>query len=201
MFMSLYIKSFENLINEFKKLPGIGPKSARRIVFFLLKLPHSDILKLSRSIIEMKEKVRFCSQCYGLSEEDVCHICRDESRDRKKICIVEEASDVDIIEKTGEYRGLYHVLGGLLSPIENIGPEEIRIPGLLERVKSYGVEEVMIALNPTIEGESTAAYLKKILMPLGIKVTRLASGLPVGGNLEYADEVTIGRAIADRREL
>jgi len=199
--MALYIKSVENLINEFKKLPGIGPKSARRIVFFLLKLSHDDILKLSRSIVEMKEKVRFCSQCYGLSEEDICYICRDESRDRKKICIVEEVSDVAIIEKTGEYKGLYHVLGGLLSPIENIGPDEIRIPGLLERIKANNIEEVIIALNPNVEGESTAMYLKKILIPQGVRVTRLASGLPVGGDLEYADEVTIGRAISDRREL
>ncbi|MDD3628780.1 MAG: recombination mediator RecR [Actinomycetota bacterium] len=199
--MALYIKSIENLINEFKKLPGIGPKSARRIAYFLLKLPDDDILKLSRSIVEMKEKVKFCSQCYGLSEEDVCYICRDESRDRKKICIVEEAGDVAIIEKTGEYRGLYHVLGGLLSPIENIGPSEIRIPMLLSRVKKNDVDEIIIALNPTVEGESTTVYLKKILQPLGIKITRLASGLPVGGNLEYADEITIGRAISERREI
>jgi len=199
--MALHIKSLENLINEFKKLPGIGPKSARRIAFFLLKLPRNDVLKLSQSIIEMKDKVKFCSQCNGLSEEDICHICRDESRDRKIICIVEEASDVDIIEKTGEYRGLYHVLGGLLSPIENIGPDEIKVPGLLERIKTYGVEEVIIALNPTVEGESTTAYLKKILKPFTVRITRLASGIPVGGDLEYADEVTIGRAISDRREI
>jgi len=199
--MALYIKSIENLINEFKKLPGIGPKSARRIAYFLLKLPDDDILRLSRSIVEMKEKVRFCSQCYGLSEEEICYICSDESRDRKKICIVEEAGDVAIIEKTGEYRGLYHVLGGLLSPIENIGPVEIRIPMLLKRVKENNVDEVIIALNPTVEGESTAVYLKKMLQPLGIKVTRLASGIPVGGNLEYADEITIGRAISERREI
>ncbi len=199
--MTLYIKSVENLINEFKKLPGIGPKSAKRIVFFLLKLSHNDILKLSQSLVEMKEKVRFCSQCYGLAEEDICYICRDESRDRKKICIVEEVSDVVIIEKTGEYRGLYHVLGGLLSPIENIGPEEIRTPKLLERVKANNIDEIIIALNPTVEGESTSVYLKKILLPLGIKVTRLASGLPFGSDLEYADEITIGRAITDRREL
>ncbi len=199
--MALYIKSVENLINEFRKLPGIGPKSAKRIVFFLLKLSHSDIVKFSRNLIEMKEKVKFCSQCYSLTEEDICHICRDQSRDRKKICIVEEVSDVIIIEKTGEYKGLYHILGGLLSPIENVGPEEIRVPRLLERVKANNIEEVIIALNPTVEGESTAVYLKKILTPFGVKVTKLASGLPVGGDLEYADEITIGRAISDRREL
>ncbi|MBU4482958.1 MAG: recombination mediator RecR [Actinobacteria bacterium] len=199
--MALYIKSVENLINEFRKLPGIGPKSAKRIVFFLLKLSHSDIVKFSKNLIEMKEKVKFCSQCYSLTEEDICHICRDQSRDRKKICIVEEVSDVIIIEKTGEYKGLYHILGGLLSPIENVGPDEIRVPRLLERVKANNIEEVIIAVNPTVEGESTGMYLKKILVPLGVKVTKLASGLPVGSDLEYADEVTIGRAISDRREL
>ena len=129
--MALYIKSVENLINEFRKLPGIGPKSAKRIVFFLLKLSHSDIVKFSRDLIEMKEKVKFCSQCYNLTEEDICHICRDQSRDRKKICIVEEVSDVIIIEKTGEYKGLYHILGGLLSHIENVGPDDIRVNMLL----------------------------------------------------------------------
>ena len=149
----------------------------------------------------MKEKVKFCSQCYSLTEEDMCHICRDQSRDRKKICIVEEASDVIIIEKTGEYRGLYHVLGGLLSPIENIGPDEIRVPGLLGRVKANNIEEVIIALNPTVEGESTAMYLKRILTPFGVKVTKLASGLPVGSDLEYADEITMGRAISNRSEF
>ncbi|MFZ3387188.1 MAG: recombination mediator RecR [Candidatus Hydromicrobium sp.] len=199
--MALYIKSVENLINEFRKLPGIGPKSAKRIVFFLLKLSHSDIVKFSKNLIEMKEKVKFCSQCYSLTEEDICHICRDQSRDRKKICIVEEVSDVIIVEKTGEYKGLYHILGGLLSPIENVGPDEIRVPRLLERVKANNIEEVIIAVNPTVEGESTAMYLKKILVPLRVKVTKLASGLPVGSDLEYADEVTIGRAISDRREL
>jgi recombination protein RecR len=199
--MALYIKSVENLINEFRKLPGIGPKSAKRIVFYLLKLSKDDVSKLSKALIEMKEKVRICKYCYNLTEEDVCSICRDQSRDRRKICIVEEVSDLIIIEKTGEYKGLYHILGGLLSPIENIGPKEIRIPGLLERIKTDNTEEVIMALNPTVEGESTAMYLKKILSPLGVKVTKLASGLPVGGDLEYADEITIGRAITDRREL
>jgi recombination protein RecR len=199
--MALYIKSVENLINEFRKLPGIGPKSAKRIVFYLLKLSKGDVSKLSQALIDMKEKVKICKYCYNLTEEDVCSICRDQSRDKKKICIVEEVSDLIIIEKTGEYRGLYHILGALLSPIENIGPREIRIPALLERIKADNTEEVIMALNPTVEGESTAMYLKKILSPLGVRITRLASGLPVGGDLEYADEVTIGRAITDRREL
>ncbi len=199
--MALYIKSVENLIREFRKLPGIGPKSAKRIVFFLLKLSHDDIVKFSKSLVEMKEKVKVCKSCFGLTEEEICNICKDQTRDRKKICIVEEVSDVMIIEKTGEYRGLYHILGGLLSPIENIGPAEIKVPRLLERIKTEGIEEVIIALNPTVEGESTAMYLKKVIIPLGVKITRLASGLPVGGDLEYADEITIGRAISDRREL
>ncbi len=199
--MPLYIKSVEKLINEFRKLPAIGPKSARRIVYYLLKLPPRQIEDFARSLIEMKEKVKFCSLCYNLSEEDTCHICRDGSRDQEKICIVEEVGDVTILEKTGRYRGLYHVLGGLLSPIENIGPTELRIPGLMERIKKNRVSEVIIALNPTVEGESTAMYIQKMVAPLGAKPTMLASGLPVGGDLEYADEITIGRALADRREI
>ena len=199
--MSLYIESVENLIKEFRKLPGIGPKSARRIVFFLLKLQVDDIVKFSKALIEMKERVKFCKDCFSLSEGDRCSICKDESRDRKKICVVEEVSDVIIIEKTSEYKGLYHVLGGLLSPIDGIGPNEIRIPELIDRVKGGDVKEVIIALNPTVEGESTSVYLKKVLGPEEVKVTRLASGLPVGGDLEYADEITLGRAISDRRKF
>jgi recombination protein RecR len=199
--MTLYIKSIENLINEFKKLPGIGPKSARRIVYFLLKVSPKDISRFAQTLIELKEKVKFCKICFNLSEDEICLICNDKIRDQKKICIVEEVSDVAIIEGTGEYRGLYHVLGGLLSPIENIGPDEIRISELLERINSNKVEEVIIALNPTVEGESTTTYLKNIFKPFGIKITKLASGLPVGGDIEYADEITLGRAISDRKEL
>ena len=199
--MTLYIKSIENLINEFRKLPGIGPKSAKRIVYFLLKVSSKDISRFAQTLIELKEKVKFCKICFNLSEEDICLICNDKVRDQKKICIVEEVSDVAIIEGTGEYKGLYHVLGGLLSPIENIGPDEIRISELLERINSNKVEEVIIALNPTVEGESTATYLKNIFKPFGIKITKLASGLPVGGDIEYADEITLGRAISDRKEL
>jgi len=199
--MPLYIKSVEKLINEFRKLPAIGPKSARRIVYYLLKLPPQQIDDFARSLIEMKEKVKFCSICRNLSEEEICHICRDGSRDQKKICIVEEVGDVTILEKTGQYRGLYHILGGLLSPIENIGPGELRIPRLMERIKKNKVSEVIIALNPTVEGESTAMYIKKMAAPLGARLTMLASGLPVGGDLEYADEITIGRALTDRREI
>jgi recombination protein RecR len=199
--MPLYIKSVENLINEFRKLPAIGPKSARRIVYYLLKLPPARIDEFARALIEMKEKVRFCQICRNLTEEDICHICRDASRDQEKICIVEEVGDLIIIEKTGRYQGLYHVLGGLLSPIDNIGPDELRIPALVERAREKKIKEVIIALNPTVEGESTAMYIKKMMTPQGIKATMLASGLPVGGDLEYADEITIGRAISDRREI
>jgi len=199
--MPLYIKSVENLINEFRKLPAIGPKSARRIVYYLLKLPPRHIENFAGALLDMKDKVKFCSVCRNLTEEDTCHICRDSSRDQETICIVEEVGDLIVIEKTGRYRGLYHVLGGLLSPIDNIGPDELRIPALSERVKNNGVKEVIIALNPTVEGESTAMYIKKVLSPMGVKATMLASGLPVGGDLEYADETTIGRAIADRKEI
>lgn len=199
--MPLYIKSVENLINEFRKLPAIGPKSARRIVYYLLKLPPARIDEFARVLIEMKEKVKFCQICRNLAEEDICHICRDASRDQEKICIVEEVGDLIIIEKTGRYQGLYHVLGGLLSPIDDIGPDELRIPALVERAREKKIKEVIIALNPTVEGESTAMYIKKMMTPHGVKATMLASGLPVGGDLEYADEITIGRAISDRREI
>ena len=167
----------------------------------MLNLPREQIAKFSQALLEMKDKVMFCKNCFNLAEEETCHICKDESRNRKQICIVEEVSDVVILEKTGQYQGLYHVLGGLLSPIENIGPDDIRIPKIIQRIREGPVEEVIMALNPTVEGESTSMYIKKILHPTEVKITRLASGLPVGGDLEYADEVTIGRAITDRREL
>jgi recombination protein RecR len=199
--MALFIKSIENLINEFKRLPGIGPKSAKRIVYYLLKQQPREIERFAQSMIEMSQKIRFCSICFNISEEEICNICNDSSRDLRKICIVEEVSDVAVMENTGEFRGLYHVLGNLLSPIDNIGPEEIRIPALLERLKKTDIDEIIFALNPTVEGESTSTYLKKILKPLEIKITRLASGLPVGGDIEYADEVTLGRALNDRKEF
>lgn len=197
----MYVRSIENLINEFKRLPGIGPKSAKRIVYFLLKQNPGDIEKFAHAMIEMSLKVRFCLICFNISEDDICSVCKDAERDTKKICIVEEAGDVAIIDSTGEYRGLYHVLGSLLSPIDNIGPDEIRIPQLVQRISDGEIEEVLIALSPTVEGESTATYIKKVLQPYKIKITRLASGLPVGGNIEYADEVTLARAISDRKEF
>jgi len=199
--MSVYIRSVQNLINEFRKLPSIGPKTAKRIVYFLLRTSKKDVELFARSLLELKEKVKFCSNCYNLSEQDLCSICLDQSRDRKKICVVASASDVEVIESTGEFRGLYHVLGGLLSPIEDIGPQEIRLPQLVKRIDKEGIQELIIALNPTVEGESTSMYIKKILASKGIKITRLASGLPVGGDLEYTDEITLGRAIANRGEF
>jgi recombination protein RecR len=199
--MALYIRSIENLINEFKKLPGIGPKTAKRLVYFLIKQSPRDIERFAQALTDISQKIKFCKFCFNLAEDDICEICKNIDRDTGKICIVEEVSDVSTIEGTGQYRGLYHVLGNLLSPIDNIGPEEVKIPQLLERIKTAEIEEIIIALNSTVEGESTATYIKKILKPLGIKVTRLASGLPVGGDIEYADEITLGRAISDRKEF
>jgi len=195
------IKSLEILINEFRKLPGIGPKSARRIAFFLLKQSEKDIFDFADALVEMKQKVRFCKNCYNLSEEELCPICKDENRSKDTICVVEKASDVSVIEGAGEYKGQYHVLGGLLSPIENIGPDELKIPQLIDRVNSLNASEIILALNPTVEGDSTAAYISRILKSAGIKVTKLASGLPVGGDIEYADQITIGRAISGRIEI
>ena len=199
--MTAQIKSIENLINEFRKLPGIGPKSARRIVFYLLKQTEKDIIGFAGALIDMKQKVKFCKSCFNLSEEEQCLICKDGSRNSDIICIVEKASDVHVIENVGEYKGLYHVLGGLLSPIENIGPDELKIPHLIARINKLKSTEIILALNPTVEGDSTATYLNRLLKSSGVKVTKLASGLPVGGDIEYADQVTIGRAISGRREM
>lgn len=195
------ISAVENLIDEFRKLPGIGPKSAKRIVYFLLKQSGEDIENFSRALIDLKDKVRFCSECFNISEDDICPICSDSGRNTKIICIVEKISDVAVIEETGQFAGIYHVLGGLLSPIENIGPEEIRIPKLIERIKTLGIREVVLALNPTVEGDSTATYMNKVLKQFDLKITKLASGLPVGGDIEYADQVTLGRALMGRTEL
>ncbi len=199
--MELYIKCIQNLINEFRKLPSIGPKTARRIVFHLIRLPREEIEQFSRLLLEIRDNIRFCKECFNLSEEDTCRICKDQGRNKKIICVVQSASDVAVIEATGEFGGVYHVLGGLLSPIEDVGPDEIKIPHLLKRITAGGIEEIIIALNPTVEGESTAVYINKQLAGRGIKITRLASGLPVGGDLEYADEITLGRAIVNRGQF
>ena len=195
------ISSVENLIDEFRKLPGIGPKSAKRIVYYLLKQSREDIEDFSKALTDMKDKVKFCQECFNISEDEKCPICNDSGRNNQIICIVEKISDVSVIESSGQFTGLYHVLGGLLSPIENIGPEEIRIPKLIERIKTLGITEVVLALNPTVEGDSTATYLNKVLKQFDLKITKLASGLPVGGDIEYADQVTIGRALSGRTEI
>ncbi len=179
----------------------MGPKSAQRLAFYILSIPRKEAEELARSIVEVKEKVRNCSNCFNISTEEICTICSDERRDKGIICVVEEPKDLVAIERSGSYKGLYHVLGGAISPIDGIGPEELRIAELVARLKKAPVREVIVATNPNAEGEATAIYLSRIIRPLGIKVTRLASGLPVGGDLEYADEVTLGRALLGRTEI
>ena len=190
----MYEGAIQDLIDELGRLPGIGPKSAQRIAFHIIQSEHVDTSRLVEVLRTVKEKVKFCKECGNLSEEELCRICRDERRDKNVICVVEESKDVIAIEKTREFRGRYHVLGGAISPIDGIGPEQLRIKELLTRLQSSDIEEVIIATDPNLEGEATATYLSRLLKPLGIKISRLASGLPVGGDLEYADEVTLGRA-------
>ncbi|GIU94446.1 MAG: recombination protein RecR [Gaiellaceae bacterium] len=190
----------ENLVAQLTKLPGIGRRTAQRLAFHLLSARPEDALELARAIEEVKTRVRFCRTCGNLTEEELCEICSDPRRDRSRICVVEQPVDVVSIERTGEYRGLYHVLGGALSPLDGVEPADLRIDGLLERVADDGVEEVVLATNPTMTGEATASYIADRLRGR-VRVTRLASGLPVGGDLEYADEVTLGRALAGRREM
>jgi len=189
------------LISELEKLPTIGPKTAARLAFYLLSASKEDAEALSRAILDLKSKVRFCSRCFSLTEGDPCSICSDPRRDASLLCVVAEAKDVYAIERTMSYRGRYHVLGGLISPIEGIGIAQLKIAELTERVRKDGVAEAIIATNPNAEGESTALYLARLLAPLGVKVTRLAYGLPIGGDLDYADEVTLTRALEGRRSL
>ena len=197
----MYEGAIQDLIDELGRLPGIGPKSAQRIAFHIIQSEHVDTSRLVEVLRTVKEKVKFCKECGNLSEEELCRICRDERRDKNVICVVEESKDVIAIEKTREFRGRYHVLGGAISPIDGIGPEQLRIKELLTRLQSADIEEVIIATDPNLEGEATATYLSRLLKPLGIKISRLASGLPVGGDLEYADEVTLGRAFEGRKAL
>jgi recombination protein RecR len=199
--MAVYAGPVQDLIDELGKLPGVGPKSAQRIAFHLLKVPREDALRLSRAISEVKEKVSFCARCFNIAEGEECGICRDERRDSALLCVVEEPRDIVAVEKTGEFSGRYHVLQGAISPIEGIGPDQLRIKELVARLEPEGVQEVILCTNPNIEGEATAMYLSRLLKPLGLKVTRIASGLPVGGDLEYADELTLGRALEGRREV
>jgi len=197
----VYDGVLQNLVDELAQLPGVGPKSAQRIAFHLLAADPSDVDRLVAAIAEVKIRVRFCQVCGNVAEEQECRVCRDPRRDRSVICVVEEAKDVVAVERTREYRGLYHVLGGAISPINGIGPEELRIRSLLTRLHGDEVQEVILATDPNIEGEATAAYLTRLIGPLGLTVSRLASGLPVGGDLEYADEVTLGRALQGRRRV
>ncbi len=195
------IPSIEKLIKELKKLPGIGPKGAQRIALYLLKRPQGEVAQLASALTEIKQRIRFCSRCFNLTEEDPCDFCTDPQREQSLLCVVEEANDLLAIEKTGGYKGLYHVLQGAISPLEGIGPDELKIRELLMRLQEGKVEEVILATNPNTVGEATALYLLRLLKPLGVKVTRIARGLPVGGDLEYADEVTLSRAMEGRREL
>jgi recombination protein RecR len=191
----------QDLIDELGRLPGVGPKSAQRIAFHLLQADPADVRRLVEALTEVKEKVRFCSTCGNVSQDDQCRICRDPRRDLTVLCVVEEPKDVVAIEKTREFKGRYHVLGGAISPIEGVGPDDLRIRELMARLADEPVDEIILATDPNLEGEATATYLARMLKPMGLRVTRLASGLPVGGDLEYADEITLGRAFEGRRLL
>jgi recombination protein RecR len=195
------VDSIEKLIEEFSKFPGIGKKTAQRMAFFVLKQRQEESEALAQAILDVKSKVSYCSLCFNVTEDDPCSICKGEKRDKSIVCVVEEANDVAALEKTNQYKGLYHVLGGVLSPLDGIGPEDLRIKELLSRLKNKQIKEVIIATNPSTEGEATAIYLSKLIKPLSIKVTRIARGLPAGGDLEYADQTTLANALEGRVEF
>jgi recombination protein RecR len=195
----MYEGIIQDLIDELGRLPGVGPKSAQRIAFHIIQSDRVDISRLAEILKTVKERVKFCTTCGNISEEELCRICKDPRRDNRSICVVEESKDVLAIEKTREFKGKYHVLGGAISPIDGIGPENLRIKELMTRLAQTQINEVIIATDPNLEGEATATYLTRLIKPLGVKVSRLASGLPVGGDLEYADEITLGRAFEGRR--
>jgi recombination protein RecR len=197
----LYAGPVQVLIDELGRMPGVGPKSAQRIAFYLLKLPKEDAQRLAHAINEVKDRISFCTRCFNVAEGELCELCLDERRDPTLVCVVEEPRDIVAVEKTQEFRGRYHVLQGAINPIEGVGPEQLRVKELLARLDTEGIVEVILCTNPNIEGEATAMYLARLLKPLGLKVTRIASGLPVGGDLEYADELTLGRALEGRREV
>ncbi len=197
----MYEGIIQDLIDELGRLPGVGPKGAQRIAFYILAQDSADVMRLANALREVKEKVRFCIICGNVSEEDECRICRDPRRDRSILCVVEEPKDVLAIEKTREFKGRYHVLGGAISPIDGVGPDDLRIRELVARLADGSITEVILATDPNLEGEATATYLARMIVPLGVAVSRLASGLPVGGDLEYADEVTLGRAFEGRRRI
>ena len=197
----MYEGVVQELIDELGRLPGVGPKSAQRIAFYLLQADAEQPRRLAQVLLEVKERVKFCEVCFNVTEETRCNICRDARRNQTLICVVEESKDVQAIERTREFRGLYHVLGGAISPIEGIGPDNLRIKELMSRLANPDIQEIILATDPNLEGEATATYLSRMLAPLGITVSRLASGLPVGGDLEYADEITLGRALEGRTRV
>ena len=196
-----YAAPVARLIEELQRLPGIGPKSAQRLAFYILKGEDSDVLRLADALAEVKRSVHFCPRCFNFAEADLCDICADSRRDATVICVVEEPKDIVAFERTGEYSGLYHVLQGVISPIDGVGPEQLRVRELIDRLGPGEMTEFVVATNPSVEGETTALYLARLIKPLGVRVTRIASGLPVGGDIEYADEVTLGRAMEGRREM
>ncbi|WP_416887149.1 recombination mediator RecR [Listeria monocytogenes] len=196
-----YPEPITKLIDSFMKLPGIGPKSAARLAFYVLDMKEDDVLDFAKALVDAKRNLSFCSVCGHITDKDPCYICADTSRDRSVICVVQESKDVIAMEKMRDFHGLYHVLHGTISPMDGIGPEDINIPDLLERLQDDTIEEVILATNPNVEGEATAMYISRLLKPSGIKVTRIAHGLPVGGDLEYADEVTLSKAMEGRREV
>jgi len=197
----MYEGAIQDLIDELGRLPGVGPKSAQRIAFHILQADPADVTRLAASLQRVKDQVRFCATCYNVAEEERCRICRDARRTDEIICVVEEPKDVVAIERTGEFRGRYHVLGGAINPLEGIGPDNLRIRELMARLSAGTIKELILATDPNTEGEATATYLALMVKPMGITVTRLASGLPVGGDLEYADEITLGRAFEGRRTV
>lgn len=196
-----FSSSFERLLTELEKMPGVGRKTAQRLAFHVLRLPEADVDALATALRDVKSRIRPCSICFSITEEDPCSICADPKRDDKLLCVVEQPSDVLALERTSEFRGRYHVLQGVISPLDNIGPEELRIGELIRRLKDSSVTEVILGTNPDLEGEATALYVSKLIKPLGVKVTRIAQGLPVGGDLEYADQVTLSRALEGRSEI
>ena len=199
--MAHYPEPFARLIEALQRLPGIGPKTAQRLTFFLLKRPVNEVRELSEALLAVKERIGYCGSCFNVTDEDPCHICADPARDPRVLCVVEEPNDLLAMERTGEFRGRYHVLLGALSPLDGIGPEDIKVRELLARVEGSETTEIILATNPNVEGEATALYLSKLLRPLGVRVTRIARGLPVGGDLEYADQVTLSKALEGRREI
>jgi recombination protein RecR len=199
--MAYFPEPVARLIEALQRLPGIGPKTAQRLSFFLLKRPAEEVGELATALTELKSRVVHCSRCWNVTEEDPCRICRDPARDARALCVVEEPNDLLALERTGEFKGRYHVLMGALSPLDGIGPEDIKVRELLGRLEGEPVDEVILATNPSVEGEATAIYLAKLLKPLGVRITRIARGLPVGGDLEYADQVTLSKALEGRKEM